>query len=243
MKTKETRFTLIELLVVIAIIAILAGMLLPALSKAKGSANTIQCVNNEKQLGLGVFAYLDANNDFYFPFNMMRESWGYGLVNRHSDVWLGQKRDSMNLIDYSVCFCPASKASMAEWQATSIFYTDYGYNYSILSMKKKTCPLERLTHCTKPSAQYVFMDSRKTVAEEDGKSKVYAKSGGTDTNFAGIPDAIRHGGKVNILHADGHVESTPVRDRADPYSTLGMGDDYKRISSNWSWNRFYNCSK
>ncbi|MFT5128567.1 MAG: prepilin-type N-terminal cleavage/methylation domain-containing protein [Rhodothermales bacterium] len=69
---QSQRFTLIELLVVIAIIAILAAMLLPALSKSRDRARAIDCMNNQKQLGLSLAMYA-GDNEGYFPSSGIRD--------------------------------------------------------------------------------------------------------------------------------------------------------------------------
>jgi prepilin-type N-terminal cleavage/methylation domain-containing protein/prepilin-type processing-associated H-X9-DG protein len=127
LNTRERGFTLIELLVVIAIIAILAAMLLPALSKAKQKAVATECVNNEHQIGLGAAMYrADASEKFPLTFIDISSGGGQGYG------WFNALQPYVPNTNAFVCPSRVHQASDSTYiWATNKMTSGYGANLQI----------------------------------------------------------------------------------------------------------------
>ena len=214
-RTLQSVFTLIELLVVIAIIAILASMLLPALSKSRNKAKQIKCAAQLKEINTAFQMYAAENNDF-FPPHQIKDGTSYGIR------WPHRMIDDKRVL----AICPSHRYKM-NWAAAKL---SYGVNVWMVPNATGQLPV-KTSRIKRASEKLLIADIQDLkTTDRDYTGGWYSNGTSTYTEGIFIP---RHDNGLNIGWVDGHVSYF----KCHSASPLAFYDhtSYTNTKTQWMW--------
>jgi prepilin-type N-terminal cleavage/methylation domain-containing protein/prepilin-type processing-associated H-X9-DG protein len=244
---KSRAFTLIELLVVIAIIAILAAILFPVFAQAREKARQTSCLNNTKQLGLGIMQYVQDNDETY-PIG------AYGNYDPpHSSVNRWFKSISPYTKNTQIRTCPSAKRAAVDVDPTASNYGvrdeicgwQYGLPMPEVVNSAGTmllCDTMRVNMATANRTDpktWIAAEDESAYPEWDIKGLYWSRDGSyftqTGTNYDRWP-AARHQGFVNIAFCDGHAKAMKIEQLTGVTTARPNGWSYKDPENVWDNN-------